>query len=136
MLKEFKEFTRRSDLITVAAGLVMALATFYLLEAIVAYLIAPLISIFVGGPTFETNAFTIHSSEFRYGAVIEAAITFVLAAAAIYFLLIVPCRRYQRRKGVASKTRACPECTSSISVVAKRCPHCTAVVQPDSAPSS
>jgi large conductance mechanosensitive channel len=131
MLKEFKEFMLRSDLVTVAVGLAMAFATFYLVQAVVAYLIAPLISVFVGDPVFEVNAFRVDSSEFRYGAVIEAAITFVLVAAAVYFLLVVPYRRYQSRNGVAENTRACPECTSPISVVAKRCPYCTAVVQPE-----
>jgi large-conductance mechanosensitive channel len=53
MLKEFKEFMLRRDLNTVAAGLVMAFATFYLLEAIVSGLIAPLISIFIGDSPFE-----------------------------------------------------------------------------------
>ena len=133
MVKEFKEFMLRSDLITVAVGLVMAFATFYLVEAVVAGLIAPLIAIFVGAPDFESNTFTISGSDFRYGAVIEAAIAFVLAAAAVYFLFIMTYRRYQGRNGVAAKTRACPECTSAISVIAKRCPHCTAAVQSDPA---
>jgi large conductance mechanosensitive channel len=129
MVKGFKEFMLRRELITVVAGFVMAFATYYVVQAVVAGLIAPLISIFVGASTFEANAFTIGASEFRYGVVIEAAIAFVFAAVAIYFLFVVPYWRYQDSKGVA-KTRACPECTSSISVVAKRCPHCTAIVEP------
>jgi large conductance mechanosensitive channel len=131
MLRGFKEFMLRSDLITIVVGLVMALATFYLVEAVVAALVGPLIAIFVGRSDFGSNAFTISGSDFRYGAVVEAAITFVLAAVAVYLLLVVPYRRYQGGKGVATRTGVCPECTSSISVAAKRCPHCTAVVQPD-----
>jgi large conductance mechanosensitive channel len=132
MLKEFKEIILRSDLITVAAGLVMAFATFYLVQSVVAYMVTPLISVFVGDPVFEVNAFSISGSEFRYGAVIEAAITFALAAAVVWFFL----GRYWHRHGgdgVSASTRECPECTSPISVVAKRCPYCTAVVQPDPA---
>jgi large conductance mechanosensitive channel len=133
MVQEFKEFMVRSDLLTVAVALVIALATFTLVQAIVAYLIAPLISVFVGSDALELNAFTVNGSEFRYGAVIQAAITFALALAMIYFLVVVPCRSYQGRKGVPPKTRLCPECISSISAVAKRCPNCTAVVQQDPA---
>lgn len=127
MLK-LKEFMLRSDLIAVAAGLVMALATFYLVQAVVAYLIAPLISVFVGDPVFEVNSFSIGGSEFRYGVVIEAAISFVLAGAVVF--LLVSYRRFQDPNDVA-RTRACPDCTKPISVVAKRCPYCTSAVQVD-----
>jgi len=133
MLKGFKEFMARSDAIVVAVGLVIALSAFTLIQAIVLYLIAPLISVFVGDSLFEVNAFTIDGSEFRYGAVIEAAIIFIIVLAAVYVLAARPFRRHQDRDGGSAKTRSCPECTSSISAVAKRCPHCTAVVQPDPA---
>jgi large conductance mechanosensitive channel len=132
MLKGLKDSMLRSDLVTVAAGVLLALATFYLLEAIVDYLLAPLISVFVGSPPFELNGFTIAGSEFRYGLVIDAAITFVLAAAAAYFIA-GSYRRQLDRKGTSGDTKACPECTSSISVEAKRCRYCTAVLQADPA---
>lgn len=129
MLRALKKFTQRNDLITVAAGLLMALVAFTLVQAIVAGLIAPLIAIFLGDDLFfSASAFTIHGSEFRYGVVIEAALTFALAAAAVYFLLITPGGRRWTTAGDVEKTRACPECTSSISVAAKRCPRCTAVL--------
>jgi large conductance mechanosensitive channel len=127
MLKGLKEFSSRGDLLIAAGGLLMALVAFTLVQAIVGGLITPLISVFVGNSTFAFNSFTIDGSEFGYGAVIEAAITFVLALAAVYFLLVVPYRRLQGEGGAAD-TRACPECTSSISVAAKRCPRCTAVL--------
>jgi len=127
MFKGLKGFNARGDLLITAGGLLMALAAFFLVQAIVGGLIAPLISVFIGDSTFGFNSFTIAGSEFGYGAVIEATMTFALALAVVYFLLVVPYRRLQGEGGAAN-TRACPECTSSISVVAKRCPHCTAVV--------
>ena len=127
MIKGIKELISRSDTITVAGGLLMALAAFTLIQAVVGYLIAPLISVFVGDPIFAINSFTIHGSEFRYGAVIEAAITFALVLVAAYFVLVVPYRSRQGEDDGAGR-RACPECTSSISVAAKRCPHCTAIL--------
>jgi large conductance mechanosensitive channel len=127
MLKAFKEISLRSDLITVAVGLAMALAGFTLVQATVGGLIAPLISVFVGDEFFATSSFTIFDNNFTYGVVVEDAITFALVMAAAYFLLVMRFQRLQGEGG-STATRACPECTNLISVAAKRCPHCTAVV--------
>jgi large conductance mechanosensitive channel len=131
MLKGFKEFMLKGDLITAAVGLVMALATFALTEALVEDLVMPIVAAIVGKPDFGDLHFTIHDSVFKYGAFINAAIVFVSTAAAIYFFVIVPYKRYQDMKGVSAKTRPCPECTTAISVAARRCPSCTAVVIPE-----
>ena len=132
MLKGFKEFMLKGDLITVAVGLVMALATFAVVEALVEGLITPIVAAVFGEPDFGGLAFTINGSEFHYGAVINAAVTFVATATAVYFFVVMPYKAYQEAKGVSAKTRPCPECTTSISVAAKRCPFCTATVLPDS----
>src|ERR1700760_4129644 len=131
MLKGFKEFMLKGDLITAAVGLVMALATFALTEALVEDLITPIIAAIVGEPNFADLHFTINGSEFLYGAFLNALIVFVSTAAAIYFFVIVPYKRYQELKGVSPKTRPCPECTTAISMAARRCPACTAVVIPE-----
>jgi large conductance mechanosensitive channel len=125
MLKAMRDSISRSELITLALGLTLALAAWTLIEEAVANLIAPLISVFIGQTPFEANSFTINGSEFGYGQVIEAAITFLLVAALVVIV-------YQRSRGraAAGKTRECPECTSAIPVAAKRCPACTAVIQP------
>jgi large conductance mechanosensitive channel len=131
MRKGFKESLLRSDLMTVAVGVATALAAFLLVEAVVVYWIAPVIAIFVGDAHFETNAFKIEGSEFRYGAFIQNALTFVLVLAVAYFVAVVLGRRKHDRKVAGSDARACPECTSSIPTLAKRCPYCTAVVPPE-----
>lgn len=128
LLKGFRDFAFKDDLISAAIGLVMALATFTLVTAIVEGLISPIIAAIFGEPSFYNLSFTINGSEFRYGAVINAAIVFVGTAAAVYFLVVVPYKHYQDRRGASARTHPCPECTSSISVAAKRCPHCTAPV--------
>ena len=133
MLKGFRDFMLKGDLITAAVGLVMALATFTLTEALVDSLITPLIGAVVGEPHFNALSFTINESEFRYGEFINAAIVFVGTAAAVYFFVVLPYKRYQAMKGVSAKTRPCPECTTSISIAARRCPSCTAVVVPEAA---
>jgi len=130
LLKGFRDFAFKEDLIAAAVGLVMALATFQLIQAIVGGLLTPLIAAIIGEPSFYTLTFTIGDAEFGYGAVIENAIVFLGTAATVYFLVVLPYKHYQDRRGAPVNTRPCPECTSSISVAAKRCPHCTAPVAP------
>jgi large conductance mechanosensitive channel len=131
MLKGFKDFLLKGDLITAAVGLVMALATFTLVEQIVTSMISPIIGAVIGEPDFGELTFTINHSVFRYGALINALIIFVGTVAAVYFFVVLPYKRYQELKGVSAKTRPCPECTTAISVAARRCPSCTAVVIPE-----
>jgi len=106
----------------------IGLASFYLLQVVVAYLIAPLIAVFIGDSHFELNAFTINTVEFRYGAVVEAAMTAVLALAVTSFVLTARQRWYESGHADAIGSRACPECTREISTAAKRCPYCTSTV--------
>ncbi len=131
MFKGFKEFMLKGDLITAAVGLVMALATFALTEALVEDLITPIVAAIIGEPNFGELHFTINGSVFAYGNFINALIVFISTAAAVYFFVVVPYKRYQEMKGVSAKTRPCPECTTAISVAARRCPSCTAVVIPE-----
>jgi large conductance mechanosensitive channel len=108
----------------------MALATFELIQAIVEGLLTPLIAAVIGEPGFFNLSFTVGEAVFPYGIVLNAAIAFLGTAAAVYFLVVVPYKHYQDRRGASAKTHPCPECTSSISIAAKRCPHCTATVAP------
>jgi large conductance mechanosensitive channel len=128
MLKGFREFVTGNNLIEVAVGLIMALAMFALVQALVADLITPIIAAIIGEPSFGNLSFTINDSEFRYGHFINAMITFVSVAAAVYFFVVVPYQAYQRRRKISLETRACPECTTDIPVGAKRCPNCTATI--------
>jgi large conductance mechanosensitive channel len=130
MLKGFRDFVMGTNLIEVAVGLIMALATFALVQALVADLVTPIIAAVVGEPSFGDLTFTINDSEFRYGDFINAAIIFASTATAVYFFVVVPYQEYQRRRGVTPETRPCPECTTEIPVAAKRCPSCTATVAP------
>jgi large conductance mechanosensitive channel len=128
MLKGFKDFALKGNLIEVAVGLVMALAIFALVQSLIENLITPLIAAIVGEPEFGALSFTINGSEFLYGNFINALITFLSVAAAVYFFMVVPYERYKAHRGITSETRPCPECTTEISVDAKRCPSCTAPV--------
>ncbi|MBS1879999.1 MAG: MscL family protein [Actinobacteria bacterium] len=133
MVKGFREFLFKGDLINVAVGLVMALATFALVDSLVTNLITPIVAAVIGEPSFGDLSFTINGSRFGYGAFINSVIVFVSTAAAIYFFVVLPYQAYQERRGIGAKTRPCPECTTAISVAARRCPSCTATVTPESA---
>ena len=119
MLKGFKDFVTRGDLIEIAVGLIMALALFALVEALIADLITPIIAAIVGQPDFGDLTFTINGSEFRYGDFINALITFLSVVTASY-------QKYNEARGISSGTKPCPECTTDIPEGATRCPHCTA----------
>lgn len=127
MLRRLEDLAR-SDLITVAVGLLMALATFELVKAIVENLIMPIIFALFGQSEFPYLSFSIGNAEFAYGFVISAVLAFVIVC-----LLAIPLWKAHQRYDGESETRACPECLTPIPSAAKRCPECTAVVTPDTA---
>jgi large conductance mechanosensitive channel len=89
MLRDFKDFLFRGNLIELAVAVVIGLAFAAVVTAFVEGLITPLIAAIFGQPDFSDLTFTINDSVFRYGDFLNALITFVLVAAAIYFLVVV-----------------------------------------------
>ena len=90
MLKEFRDFLLRGNLIELAVALVMGLAFAALVSSFVDDLIMPIIAMLIGKPDFSGLTFTINDAVFRYGAFITALITFVTTAAAIFFFVVKP----------------------------------------------
>ena len=121
MLKDFKEFLFRGNLIDLAVAVVIGLAFAAVVTSLVEDLVTPLIAAVFGQPDFSQLTFTINDSVFRYGDFLNAVLTFVLIAAAIYFLVVVPAKRFVPGK---QETRQCPECLSEIPVGARRCAFC------------
>jgi len=131
-MKGFKDFLLRGNLVDMAVGIVIGLAFAAVVTALVSDLITPIIAAIGGQPDFSTLTFTINKSHFLYGAFINAVISFVVIAAAVYFIVVKPVERLMslRRVEEAPSTRACPECLSLIPVAAHRCSFCTSVVAP------
>jgi large conductance mechanosensitive channel len=125
MLKEFKDFLLRGNLIDLAVAFVMGLAFAELVNAFIADLITPIIAAIVGEPDFGGLTFAINESTFKYGDFLNALITFISISAAVFFFVIQPARRLGM-SGPPPQTKDCPECLSSIAEGAKRCPNCTA----------
>ncbi len=120
----FKEFIMRGNVVELAVALVIGLAFAALLNSFVADILTPLLGL-VGVPDFSELVTTLDSgATINWGLFLNALISFLLVAAAIYFFVIVP---MNRAKGPAAvETKACTECTSEIPLGAKRCPMCTA----------
>ena len=90
MLKEFRDFLMRGNLLELAVAFVMGLAFAALINSFVNDLIMPVIAMFIGKPDFSDLTFTINDAVFRYGAFITAAITFLATAAAVFFFVVKP----------------------------------------------
>jgi large conductance mechanosensitive channel len=133
MLKGFKEFLFRGNVVDLAVAVVIGAAFGAVVTALVKDLLTPLIAALVGKPDFSAFTFTINGSKFLYGEFLNAVISFALVGAAIYFFIVVPMKALTTRMGKPAAaaeptTRACPECLMEIPVKARRCGHCTATV--------
>ncbi len=131
MLKGFGQFLMRGNVIDLAVAVVIGAAFGAVVTALVKDLLTPLIAAIVGKPNFAALAFTIHHSRFAIGDFINALISFVLVAAAIYFFVVTPMNAMVARfrsPEAAPAFRECPECLSDIPLAARRCKFCTAVV--------
>jgi len=133
-MKDFREFLLRGNLVDMAVGIVIGVAFAALVTALVTDLITPLIAAIGGKPSFDDLSFTINGSHFLYGAFINALISFLVIAAAVFFLVVKPVNALMARRRteppVDEQTHQCPECLSEIPVLARRCAFCTTEVAP------
>jgi large conductance mechanosensitive channel len=98
MLKEFKDFLLKGNLIELAVAFVMGVAFAAVLNAFVADIITPIIGAIFGKSDFSNLTFTIHHSLFKYGAFITALIQFVSIAAAVFFFIVKPVQAILARR--------------------------------------
>ena len=127
----FKKFLLRGNLVDLAIAFVIGAAFAALVTSLVKDFITPLLGLMGGKGAFGGRTFTVHNSVFAYGDFINAVIAFLIMAAVIYFLVVVPFTalldRYKKEPEPDAPTRECPECLSSIPEAATRCMFCTAV---------
>ena len=138
MLKDFKQFLLRGNVVDLAVAVVIGVAFGAVVTALVADLLTPLIAAIFGKHDFSALTFTVNGSTFRYGAFLNAIITFVMIAAAVFFFVVRPINALMRRRRserIDQTTQTCPECLSEIPAGAHRCAFCTTVlvVSPDGA---
>jgi len=130
MLKGFKQFMLRGNVVELAVAVVIGGAFGAVVTAFVKDLITPLIAAVVGKPDFSAIAFVMNSSKFLVGDFINALVAFLLVGAAVYFFVVVPVNALTARmkRGEVPPdptTKKCPECLSEIPLAAKRCSFCT-----------
>jgi large conductance mechanosensitive channel len=134
MLKDFKQFLLRGNVDDLAVGIVIGVAFGAVVTALVADLITPLVAAIFGSHDFSALTFTINGSKFLYGAFINAVLSFVTIAAAVFFFVVRPVNALMARRRteppVDETTRQCPECLSEVPIAARRCAFCTSELQP------
>lgn len=132
MLKDFKQFLLRGNVVDLAVAVVIGAAFGAVVTALVADILTPLIAAILGKHDFSALTFTINGSTFRYGSFLNAVIAFLSIATAVFFFVVRPINALMRRRRssepVDETTRDCPECLSQIPVDARRCAFCTTVL--------
>jgi large conductance mechanosensitive channel len=131
-LADFKQFILRGNVVDLAVGIVIGVAFGAVVTALVADLLTPLIAAIFGKQDFSSLTFTLNGSKFLYGAFINAVISFLTIAAAVFFFVVRPVNALMARRRteppVDEATRQCPECLSEVPVEARRCAFCTSVI--------
>ena len=132
-MQGFKQFLMRGNVVDMAVGVVVGGAFGAVVAALVKDLITPLIAAIVRKPDFSAIVFTLNGSKFPIGDFINAVVSFVLVATAIYFFVVLPINaltaRMHREPPADPTTKRCTECMSEIPIGAKRCAFCTSALQ-------
>lgn len=128
-MKGFRAFLLRGNVVDLAIAVVIGVAFTAVITAFVKDLITPLIAAIGGKPDFSGLYFTVNKSRFLYGDFINVLIAFVIIAAVIYFLVVLPYQAYlersRREPPPDPTTKKCTECLSEIPKDARRCAFCT-----------
>jgi large conductance mechanosensitive channel len=140
MLREFKKFILRGNVVDLAVAVVIGAAFTSVVSAFVKDFLTPLIAAVQGEREFAKYAFHVNGIAFPYGDFLNNLITFLLTAAVVFFLVVQPINRLtelaRRRKATSDPTtRKCPECLSEIPIQAMRCMYCTSRIKAASAKS-
>lgn len=130
MLKGFKQFLLRGNVVDMAVGIVVGAAFGAVVAGFVKDLMTPFIAAIVKQPDFSALTFTINGSKFLYGEFVNAAVSFLIIAAAVYFFVVLPmnaliARTKKEEPPPAPTTKKCAECLSDIPIGARRCAFCT-----------
>ncbi len=132
MLKEFKRFLLRGNVVDLAVGVVVGAAFGTVVTALVKDILAPLIAAIAKVPDFSGLSFVLDGRQFVYGNFINALISFLLVATVAFFFVVKPMNmliaRARKEPPADPTTKKCSECMGEIPLDAKRCMHCTQIV--------
>ena len=142
MLKEFKEFAMRGNVVDMAVGIIIGAAFGKIVSSMVKDIIMPPIGKLMGNVDFSNLFINLSSGSFaslteaqkagavtiNYGLFINTVLDFVIVAFAIFLLVRAMNKLKKKEEPAAVTTKECPECLSTIPIKAKRCAHCTSAV--------
>lgn len=145
MLKEFKEFATRGNVIDMAIGVIVGGAFQKIVTSLVNDIIMPTVAIFTGKVTFDDLTLTVGNSVIKYGSFITTIVDFLIIAFSIFIAIRTFTKLNNKTKENLEKltkkdgnteevepeptTKVCPYCCSEIDFKATRCPHCTSVLE-------
>jgi len=124
MLKEFKEFAIRGNVMDLAVAVIIGGAFGKIITSLVNDLLMPLLGLVLGGVNFSELAFTVGNAVIKWGAFLQSIVDFVIIAFVI-FLLVRMMNRTKKQEPVTPTTKECPHCFTTIPLKAARCPNCT-----------
>lgn len=129
MLKGFRDFVLRGNVMDLAVAVIIGAAFTAIVTSLTANIINPLLGAFIGKPNFDYLVGHVNGAEVKYGSFFTSVVNFLILAAVIYFLLVLPTqyllKRFNPQKAEPPTTKACPQCLGDIPLNATRCMHCT-----------
>ena len=124
---EFKKFLLQGNVVMLAVAVIIGTVFAAVVKAFVTDIITPIIALIFGKPDFSALSFSINSSQFLYGDLINVLITFASTAAAVFFFVVKPYESWDARRAQEDPSiKTCPECLTEIPIGATRCFACTA----------
>ena len=132
-MKGFKEFLLRGNVLDLAVAVVIGGAFGNVVAALVKDLLTPFIGAVAKAPDFSAIAFEVNGSKLLVGDFVNAVVSFVMVAGAVYFFIVLPMNALvaRQRRGETPPdptSKKCPECLSEVPIAAKRCAHCTSAL--------
>jgi large conductance mechanosensitive channel len=124
MLKEFREFAIRGNVMDLAIAVIIGAAFGKIVTSLVNDVLMPLIGLVLGGVNFSELSITIGEAIIKWGAFVQSIIDFLIIAFVI-FMLVRTMNRSKREEPVTPTTKECPQCFTTIPLKAARCPNCT-----------
>lgn len=129
MLKGFRDFILRGNVMDLAVAVIIGAAFTSIVTALTTNIINPLLGAIVGKPNFDYLVGHLHGGEIKYGTFFTAIINFLLIAAVVYLFLVLPTqyllKKFNPPVAAAPTTKPCPQCLSDIPMTATRCKFCT-----------
>jgi large conductance mechanosensitive channel len=126
MLKEFKEFAMRGNVLDLAVAVIIGGAFGKIIASLVNDVLMPAIGLVLGGVNFAEQAFTVGAAVIKWGAFLQSIFDFLIIALVVF--LIIKAANFRKKEQAAPSepsTKECPFCITSIPVKASRCPNCT-----------